>query len=377
MDKLGSSITGRLSTLMDIPGTLLGKTSDMPGFEALRGALGNLIDGFEAAKGPLSAAVQGLTNDVFGALFGDLGGKGGKDTFTKIFLGIARAIEWVRETVKTLKPYVLEAMAVFGAFWSGFSQAWVAVLPALSAIWEGLKKAFGGENKSMLEIISAIAYRFGVALGWVSLAVVTLGSIFVAVGQAILGIMTFLIGGMTWGLTLLAGTIINALGGLPAKAIEIGVQIVTGLVNGIRSMLGLASSATAELGAAATEGAVTELKVQSPSKVFEDIGGHVAAGMAGGIAGGTAGVQAAIGTMAEPPGAPSVGLMGGGGRTPNALGAGGVTFVYNINADTLEGRAGGEAFADRLRPLFESQMRAWAEQALGELGEPGFGAAGA
>jgi tape measure domain-containing protein len=381
MAKLGSSITGRLSSLADLPSMLVGMTRDLPGLKLMGDALGNLLAGFDEAAGPLKAQVQGAINDIFGALFGGLGGSGGKDTFKNIFLGIAEGIAWVRETARTLKPYVLEAYTIFQAFWGGFKEAFVAVAPVFVAIWEGIKKAFGGENKSMLETVTWLARKFGVALGWVAVIVGTIVSAIIAFGQLTIGIITAVAGAFAWMTTfvagLLGGTLLDVLGTLPARALQVGIDFVAGLANGILSSLGLVSGAAGKAAEAAVSGTTTPLEIHSPSRVAERLGGHFAGGFAGGIEGSLGGVSAAAGSMADAAtGGASVGLLGGpgGGGGAGAGGGGPVVNIY-VDATGLGDREAGEAVGEKLGGVVAAELRRYFEEAAGAMGATGFAGA--
>lgn len=86
-------------------------------------------------------------------------------------------------------------------------------------------------------------------------------------------------------------------GGLPAKFMTFGINMVQGLVNGITSMLGAPGKALANV----ANGAIARLKnllgIHSPSRVFAALGGHTMAGFTQGLLGGENGAQAALGRI--------------------------------------------------------------------------------
>ncbi len=368
MEKLGSSITGRLSSLADLPSMLVGMSSELPGLEALRGALGSILEAFDSALGPLKSSVQSFINNVFGGLFGGLASAEGKDTLTKVFLGMAKAIDFVAKMV----PIVT---AFFGSMFRGLATG----VPRLNAMGASISEAF--DSPERIKAMTDAAVAFGEAVG------TGMAALFGALATAQIGlsrvqgaILDFKSSSIFAFLELAAGAA-SSLSELPAKCAAIGAQCVLGLVNGIRSMLGLAAVASTELGATVTEAATTELKVQSPSRVFEEIGGHVASGMAIGVAGGAPGVHSAIGDMAggAAGAGASVGLLpgsAGGGAGGGAAAGANLVFNYHIDATNLGDRAGGEAVAEKFEG-FEAQLRAFCEQALAQMGAGGAGPAGA
>ena len=128
------------------------------------------------------------------------------------------------------------------------------------------------------------------------------------------------------------------------QAWQIGYQLAAGMASGISSGQYQVVSAASAMAAAATQAARDSLKVQSPSRVFREIGGYVAEGLELGIGDGTGGVVASVADMAArmeaemggaslPPMryAPTPALSGGG-----AGGAGQSQALLERNARLLE-----------------------------------------
>lgn len=115
---------------------------------------------------------------------------------------------------------------------------------------------------------------------------------------------------------------------LPA-AVDIGVQIVQGIINGILSMRSLLVASMTSAVMAAVLAAKSVLGIQSPSTVLEQqVGAQMSAGVARGIAGSAGQVDAAMGAVAA--GAPAA-LSGAG------MGAGGGN-VFNITIQQQPGQ---------------------------------------
>ncbi|MFN3373968.1 MAG: phage tail tape measure protein, partial [Chloroflexus sp.] len=89
----------------------------------------------------------------------------------------------------------------------------------------------------------------------------------------------------------------NQLLGLPGTMLDIGQQIVAGLIDGITSKLSAASEAIKGLGQSVVSGLKNLLNIQSPSRVFAKLGEFVAQGFADGIGAGIDGVRKATAAL--------------------------------------------------------------------------------
>ncbi|MEA1053388.1 phage tail tape measure protein [Lamprobacter modestohalophilus] len=81
----------------------------------------------------------------------------------------------------------------------------------------------------------------------------------------------------------LASQLLGALSGLPGQFLEIGSQIIGGLISGIKAKIGSAVAAAREAVSGVIDGAKAKLGIKSPSRVFAAIGEQVNAGMAQGL----------------------------------------------------------------------------------------------
>lgn len=92
--------------------------------------------------------------------------------------------------------------------------------------------------------------------------------------------------GLTLSLELVANVsagIATATPGAVGRAFSLGAQIAQGLANGIGSGTSAAITAATNLAIQSVQAAQNQLQVQSPSRVFFEIGGHVAQGFINGI----------------------------------------------------------------------------------------------
>ena len=86
--------------------------------------------------------------------------------------------------------------------------------------------------------------------------------------------------------------------GLPGRMLDIGQQIVSGLIDGIKSRLGAARDAVVGLGESVRDGLKNLLGIRSPSRVFAELGGFLGDGLSHGMRASLGVVKAAAGAMA-------------------------------------------------------------------------------
>jgi len=123
--------------------------------------------------------------------------------------------------------------------------------------------------------------------------------------------------------------------GLPARFLELGRQLIDGLVNGIRNGAEAAFSSMRWL----VDGIITvanhNFGIQSPSKVFRQMGQYMMAGLADGITGGAALAAAAMtratdGLAAPPPAWAPAGAGAAVGAGSAGAAGGGRQYVLNV-----------------------------------------------
>lgn len=132
------------------------------------------------------------------------------------------------------------------------------------------------------------------------------------------------------------------LGGLPAKMLEFGKDLIGGLVNGVKSMLTNAVDAVKGVGEGIISGFKSLLGIDSPSKVFHQFGLDIGAGLAQGIKDSEATVVKATEGLAKAVTAAGRAVMRGSLDPSNIVG--GIT-------SGLEGRAAQQAIEQRLEEL--------------------------
>lgn len=92
-----------------------------------------------------------------------------------------------------------------------------------------------------------------------------------------------------------------AVTGFVSQFVDAGANIIRGLVDGITSGAGAILSALLAPVQGGINAVKSLLKIQSPSRVFMEIGGHTAAGFAEGVDAGSADVGASVAAMVTPP----------------------------------------------------------------------------
>lgn len=104
------------------------------------------------------------------------------------------------------------------------------------------------------------------------------------------------------------GKITSALGDLGTLLYSAGIDVISGMINGVKDKAGdLVEAAKGAVGSA-VEGAKNLLGINSPSKVFMEIGEYTGQGMIIGLEHKAKGVADAMSAMVEPPSLPSIGL---------------------------------------------------------------------
>jgi phage-related protein len=125
---------------------------------------------------------------------------------------------------------------------------------------------------------------------------------------------------------------------LPAKALQWGKDIIQGLIDGVKNMAGNLLGALKSVVTGAVDSVKKFLGIKSPSKVFENIGFNVGAGMEKGIKGMQAKVNTAMNVMASP----QLSIAGAGG------GAGSQTIIIELD---------GRQIAKSVGPHFMNEVR--------------------
>lgn len=170
-------------------------------------------------------------------------------------------------------------LATFNNMRNVVSAAMSAIAARISSAWSAVVSRF---SSAVATVKSTVQSGFSAAVALVTSAMSRFGS---AVTTGVSRVLSVVRG--------IPGRIRGALGNLGSMLHSAGADIVRGLVNGIQSQIGAAASAAARMARAAINAAKAALKINSPSKVFKEIGRYVGDGLVLGLTGSTSKIQTA------------------------------------------------------------------------------------
>jgi len=240
------------------------------------------------------------------------------------------------------------AAELVGPLWEGFKEGIAPLSAMIEPIGAALSKAFGGDKKDTMSGLATAAQMLGRAIGLLATAVIA-----PIVGLAMLGAA--------------AGKAMAWLESLKASAISAGIDLVTGLADGITNAAGKAITAAKELADKVKAAVKDALKIGSPSKVMAEMGRFTAQGMATGIEQGTPAVAAAGQQLAGAPVAAAAAGGGAGGKQAPARG-GGLTLNLSVAANPGATQADGQALAAGIVPVIRREIASWLESQMAEAG---------
>lgn len=245
---------------------------------------------------------QRKLNESFAALFDDLkieGFLGALNEITQLFSQNTATGRALKSILTALFNPVIDALSTLGPIAKRFFQGLVigALLftIALLRVRNFLRDTFGGsemfENLDALKIaLVAGVVVFTVAaaaLTVLGLAAASLVAPFVAVGVAVQWFTDRIVGAINWMRAQDWGAL--------------GRAIVDGLVSGIRNGVARVTGAIRGLAGQARSALASALQIQSPSKVFAQLGVQIPAGLGQGIERGTPRVAGAVEGMVSIP----------------------------------------------------------------------------
>jgi hypothetical protein len=211
----------------------------------------------------------------------------------------------VEAAINPIGPLALKAAYAVEAFALGFAiqltKLYLFVKPALK--WLG--ELFGFSDTSTSDMLLSLAE--------------TAGKVLVPVLLLVAGAFSAVVGAMVFGpLTLLITTLYGLweLGGL---LVDVGANLMRGLVDGITGAVGSVISAVTSAVTAAIDAAKSVLGIASPSKVFAEIGGYTVEGFTGSVDDGAVEAQGSMAALVDP--GPVVAEAGSAAAAPSGAGA--------------------------------------------------------
>ncbi|MDR0182418.1 phage tail tape measure protein [Lysobacter arvi] len=189
--------------------------------------------------GIVAKAVLGFGNTILGALR-TIGMALAANPIGLALMLIATVAYVIWRNWDTLGP-------MFAALWARIVAGLQVAAAWLGGIWERIKAAAAGAWTALVGLVTGLGERMraGLSLAWTAIKLVLLG----------------------W----------------PAFMLQLGVDLVAGLVNGISSRVTAVTEAIRSVGSAAIGGLKTMLGIHSPSRVFATLGDYTMQGFAGGL----------------------------------------------------------------------------------------------
>jgi len=199
----------------------------------------------------------------------------------------------IKDLAKAIGVMVKMAIAMGKGIVDGFK----FMMPGIIGIGKAISKLLGlGDTMGGME---AIFYGIGLAIGIIAGAIAG----FVATIALVVSVFASIVGAVK--------AVIEWIGNLPTAISEaatdflsggksLGSAIITGIIQGLTGGVSGVIMAIVDIARKAIGAAKGALAVKSPSKVFENIGANVAAGMEQGIAAGAPAVSAAAAGMINP-----------------------------------------------------------------------------
>jgi len=221
---------------------------------------------------------------------------------------LAVAWEWIKTKAGELWAFIKRVFAFtplgmvianWGAIKAYLAASWQAIAGAASTLWAFIKRVFSFTPLGMV-IANWDAIKAFLAASWQAIggAASAVWAGIVATVQRMFDGLRMYLGGV-WnviaglfsgngeriraGIEMIWTGISTMLGSWPARLRQAGVDMVLGLIDGLRSMLGKAGEAVAGVGGAVVDRFKSLLGIHSPSRVFAQLGGWTMEGLANGL----------------------------------------------------------------------------------------------
>ncbi len=212
-----------------------------------------------------------------------------------------RALKTIVEAI--FQPMINSAGAatpIVKRFFQGMVIAALYVTIAFLRLRNWFRDTFSGSFLARLDYMKIALYAGAGAFGaFLTMAALGIGAIALALGVIFSPIIAIVLGlRMAYrGFRLLG----EAWRQMRGEWGNIGSQLVTGFVNGIKNGLNRAKEAVRELGRGAIEALRGALDIHSPSRVFAELGRQIPAGVAVGVDAGAARADDSVASMLEIP----------------------------------------------------------------------------
>lgn len=226
----------------------------------------------------ITAGLQGISQAIFTAL----------PVLIQGLMGvITQLVTWLSsgDNVKTFVDGILQLVSTLAA---GFADMLPILLPAIVNIIGQIAQSLT-DPKNVKMIVQSALYIVGAVVVALVKAIPEIGGVVVKLGTNVINLLKELGSSIVakigpWFSSVLSniGTFVSdifkKLGELPGKAIEIGKNLIQGLIDGVKKLAGKAVDAVKDVGKKLVSGIKGVLGIHSPSKVFEQLGEYTAEG---------------------------------------------------------------------------------------------------
>lgn len=266
-------INGQLDTIKTIIDAALQWISDTFGvnLDSIQALVDSVWNAIQTIVTTAMTIIQDVINVVLAAINGDWKGvwEGIKQLASDIWEGIksiiSAAIDAVSNAIKV-------ALDVISSVWNNI---WQAICDFAKSIWDAIKSAVQNAIDAVKGVIdsalSAIKSLWDTTWN-------TIKDVLQSAWDAIKSAVETGVDNVVNFFSNLPGQIGGALSGLASQMFDIGKNAIQGLLNGIQNMVGSVISTLQNLASQAIGIVSSILRIGSPSKVFEDIGGFVMEG---------------------------------------------------------------------------------------------------
>lgn len=308
--------------------------------------IGQLVEGVSQGTGP----------------FGELGGIV-QTVFKTIKTVVTDVVAWVTKNwpeiqrvagavfaaidtvIKTVIVPVLEFLgAQFAVIVSWVQENWPLIQRTSEKVFNAIKgvievvapileQVIGGTFQSIKAIIETV---LGVVLGIIKSVMQIIDGDWEGAWNTIKGVVETVWKGIQ-----------DFLGGLPAKVLQFGINLIEGLIDGMKRSAGMLLNALSDIVNGAINGVKKTLGINSPSTVFAGFGENMMRGLAQGIdsfgALPTVSVRGVIGGLAD-----GVNMPAGATNSPTSRGGVTISQIIIQASSVGEGRAAARGFAEEL-----------------------------
>lgn len=311
-----SNLSNAWDNLVLSIGTRSDGLANTPGLRAFRETI-DAVTGALDVSSPRGAramqAVLGLTNALFGSMFGGAGAQG-QNVIDRIITAVERATPAIGVLVGGVRSFV-----------EGLGAGFMAAIGPAIELMQQLGTEGAGSGNMLRDVGRAVGYVAGAFVLGVGV-----------IGAAVAGFVRFIDDFVSSPQRAML-YLVSFFTGVP-------MQLVDGFLGSLRTQWRVLISTVEGLAAQLPVSVRRVLGIHSPSRVMMQIGAHTVAGMEEGILGGQGDVERAMSMIVSP----RAGRDGGG----TGRGAAPISVQVVVNTDARDPEGVGEAVAARLEVLF-------------------------